>query len=117
MDTAIARRRLEEMRAGLVESRTTLENEHAGDDSSELSHIDQHPADVAIEVSDADRQEAVLETLAGQLTEVDAALKRIDEGTYGTCVDCGAVLSDDRLDARPEAARCLADQERTENVR
>ena len=35
------------------------------------------------------------------------ALKRMDEGTYGICVDCGEEINEDRLIARPEASRCI----------
>ncbi|WP_375499969.1 TraR/DksA family transcriptional regulator [uncultured Jatrophihabitans sp.] len=43
-----------------------------------------------------------------QLTEVDAALGRVTEGTYGKCVRCGRPISDARLEARPAAALCIA---------
>ena len=39
--------------------------------------------------------------------EVDAALRRLVEGAYGICVDCGSDISEARLTAVPEAARCL----------
>jgi DnaK suppressor protein len=35
------------------------------------------------------------------------ALRRIQEGTYGTCMDCGALIPEGRLEARPEASRCV----------
>jgi len=39
-----------------------------------------------------------------------AALGRIEENTYGRCVDCGADIPEGRLDARPDAARCVGCQ-------
>ena len=47
--------------------------------------------------------EGVLETLR----EVDAAIARMDAGTYGTCESCGATIDVERLDARPVARLCL----------
>ena len=42
----------------------------------------------------------------GQLEQVQNALDRIDVGTYGTCLACGARISSARLAAVPEAERC-----------
>ncbi len=47
------------------------------------------------------------EKLARELAEVDAALWRIDQGSYGTCVSCGGPLGLQRLRAIPEARFCL----------
>jgi RNA polymerase-binding transcription factor DksA len=42
-----------------------------------------------------------------QLLEVDAALRRFDERTYGRCVDCGEPISIERLEAAPATTRCV----------
>lgn len=54
-------------------------------------------------MSDAD-----LESIAGELTDVDAALVRLDDGTYGSCEVCGVPLADDVLRAAPAGRRCPA---------
>ena len=113
MDTQDARQQLEQMLRELDASSAILENEGAGT-GNELSHADQHPGDVAGEYVDADNQNALLENSADQRAQVEAALARIDAGTYGTCVDCGQPIPDARLEVRPEAARCVADQEKFE---
>lgn len=105
MDTQTARTRLEEMLAELDRSARTLRDEHAHD-TVELSNYDQHQADTATQMSDADREDAVIEALLAQRDEVRRALERVDAGTYGQCVDCGQEMSPERLEARPEAARC-----------
>ena len=51
---------------------------------------------------------------AGELREVEAALVRIKDGTYGECVDCGTHIPFARLHANPSASRCIACQERVE---
>lgn len=38
---------------------------------------------------------------------IDAALRRIDEGEFGYCIDCGEAIPAGRLDADPAAARCI----------
>ena len=113
MDTQDARQQLEQMLREIDSSSAILEAEGAGT-GNELTHADQHPGDVAGEYVDADNQNALLENSADQRAQVEAALARIDAGTYGTCVDCGQPIPDARLEVRPEAARCVADQEKFE---
>lgn len=113
MDTQDARQSLEQMLREIDSATAILEAEGAGD-SSELSHSDQHPGDTASELTDADNQNALLDNSAQQRAEVESALARIDAGTFGTCVDCGQPIPDARLEVRPEAARCVEDQEKFE---
>lgn len=113
MDTQDARQQLEQMLREIDSATAILEAEDAGE-SSELSHLDQHPADTASEITEAGEQGAVLENFADRKAQVVAALARLDEGSYGACVDCGQQIPDARLEVRPEAARCLADQEKAE---
>ncbi len=58
----------------------------------------------------AERGEA--EALAGQLrdalAEVEAAIERLEKGTYGHCERCGQPISSARLEAKPAARRCIA---------
>jgi RNA polymerase-binding protein DksA len=49
-----------------------------------------------------------------ELSEVEAALNRIADGSYGTCSDCGEPIGSPRLNAQPTADRCIACQERLE---
>jgi len=46
----------------------------------------------------------------GELTEVDGALARMRDGTYGECVDCGVAIAPARLAAYPTAQRCITCQ-------
>jgi DnaK suppressor protein len=48
--------------------------------------------------------------LALTIEEIDAALHRIAEGTYGTCVQCGVAIPTERLEFRPFASGCVACQ-------
>lgn len=49
---------------------------------------------------------ALLASVERELDEVQAALGRLDEGAYGTCEVCGALIDDERLAALPAAATC-----------
>lgn len=57
---------------------------------------------------------AISDREAEELTAIDAALNRIEAGTYGECVDCGVKIPAARLDASPEVARCIPCQEKIE---
>lgn len=113
MDTEAARTTLEQLLRELDSATQTLEGEGAGE-TSELSHVTQHPGDLGSEVADNDREVALLEAAGARRAEVVAALARLTDGTYGTCVDCGKPIEPARLEFRPEAARCLVDQEKYE---
>lgn len=51
---------------------------------------------------------------AGELREIESALARMADGTYGECIDCGKPIPQARLAANASAARCIACQERAE---
>jgi len=56
------------------------------------------------------------ERLAERINRLTAALERLVEGTYGTCDVCGGDIERARLEALPEAVRCLKCQERSERA-
>jgi DnaK suppressor protein len=113
VDSNVARSRLEALLAELEESAAVLQRS-GGADTGELTTLDQHPADSGTSLADADREEASLEVLLAQQERVKNALGRVEAGTYGQCVDCGRQLPDERLDARPEAERCVDCQQKAE---
>jgi RNA polymerase-binding transcription factor DksA len=52
----------------------------------------------------------------GELRDIEAARRRLDDGNYGICTDCGADIAFERLHAEPEAARCIDCQRRHEKT-
>ena len=48
------------------------------------------------------------EALGAMLTDVERALAKLDEGTYGICDRCGALIPEERLEARPWTSLCMA---------
>ena len=63
-----------------------------------------------------DLELALDERETAALRDIDAALRRIAEGTFGLCVDCGAEIPAARLHAAPTTLRCLACQQRHERL-
>jgi DnaK suppressor protein len=51
---------------------------------------------------------AQADVLAATLEDVDRALEKLDEGTYGICDRCGAPISEERLEARPWTSLCMS---------
>ncbi len=62
--------------------------------------------DVADNIEQFENNNAVLEQLETRLHEVNAALAKIEDGTYGVCNVCGEKIEEDRLGANPAAATC-----------
>jgi DnaK suppressor protein len=115
VDTATARKRLEEMRGELDKSITVLQGEQPV--GRVASDSPQDPADAGTTLSEADRTQMVLSAAQVQRSAVLDALLRIEHGTYGTCADCGSPIPEGRLDARPEAARCVKCQAKRDRDR
>ena len=62
----------------------------------------------------ADLDIATVTRDVAELSEVEAALVRIDDGSYGTCSNCGEPIGAPRLNVQPTAERCIACQEKVE---
>jgi len=74
----------------------------------------------AVESSEADIQEelefALIQMKSETLNKVNDALKRLDQGDYGYCFECGEEIGEKRLRALPFAVRCKNCEERKENA-
>lgn len=64
--------------------------------------------DNAIEVADYTTNLSLEKQLEAEMQNVEKALKKIEDGTYGTCSDCGQPIEPERLNIRPESTRCLS---------
>lgn len=62
----------------------------------------------AVELEDDASLEAQAALVAREIASVNRALLRMENGTYGECVRCGDAIAPKRLEARPEAALCIA---------
>jgi DnaK suppressor protein len=61
----------------------------------------------ATQVFEQERELAMRERATLHLEAVDAALARLDDGSYGTCARCGRAIGSERLEALPWAAHCI----------
>jgi RNA polymerase-binding transcription factor DksA len=115
MEPEDARHHLEEERARLERLRAGFDAEHLHDESTsestgEISHFDQHEADVASDTFEREKDFSILEVVEAELADVERALTRLDEGSYGTCEACGSPIGDERLAVSPAARFCVQHQ-------
>ena len=110
-DTGRFRGLLLEERGRVVAAIQNLHDDHPGtisDETGEDAVYDNHLADTATETYDRELDYSLEENSENVLAEIDAALKRIEDGTYGTCTNCGTQIPAERLEARPWATLCIS---------
>ena len=82
--------------------------------ADEQDAVDQHPADEGSELFEREKNLTVQRTLKVSLREVNEALHKVDQGTYGLCETCGKPIAEKRLRALPGATHCIECQSRLE---
>ncbi|WP_274307622.1 TraR/DksA C4-type zinc finger protein [Solibacillus daqui] len=75
--------------------------------TDELSTIDNHPADLATELYDREKDLALSVHSEELLRQVNSALEKMENGTYGVCAKCQELIPYDRLRAIPYTAFCI----------
>jgi RNA polymerase-binding protein DksA len=118
IDTEHFRTLLTEERERVQQAVNHLHQDHSESIEGETEELataaDNHPADMAGPTLDREIDYALGENSELVLNEIDAALKRIDDGTYGKCTECGKEIGLERLEARPWAALCIDDARNAE---
>jgi RNA polymerase-binding protein DksA len=106
------RRELETVRARLLAARAGVNHEGSlTDETGDLSiGSGDHLADSATETFMRELDGGLEENADHLIQEVEAALARIDAGTFGTCVVCGKPIGEQRLEAVPYATLCIDDK-------
>ena len=114
----------ERFRKALLEERQRVENaiEYLKKETNALEEeteedeggVDNHPADQAAPTLDRELDYTLEESAEQVLEQIEAALERIDAGTYGTCEVGGEPIPEERLEARPWATLCIEHQRELE---
>ena len=102
-DTSVVRVQLEDERERL---RTRLRELGAGSDASLA--FDGGFADSSQVTAERGELEAIAGTLTDTLQEVEDALAKLDDGSYGRCESCGGEIAQARLEAKPAARLCIS---------
>jgi RNA polymerase-binding protein DksA len=118
IDTEHFRTALLDERRRVEHALATLRDEHPGSLDEEVEEIaatsDNHLAETATATLGREIDYTLGENSEQVLSEIDAALRRIEDGTYGTCTNCGREIPRERLEAQPWASLCIDCKRRAE---
>jgi RNA polymerase-binding protein DksA len=117
VDVEHFRTRLLEERKRVVDAIDNIHSENPGslgDETDEPLYQDNHLGDVATATFDREMASTLEDNSTHVLSEIDAALARIDAGTFGTCQACGRPIGAERLEALPWATLCIEDKRKQE---
>ena len=106
VDRAQAAAQLHDERRRLVHQLAELGADESGDLTGEMDFGDAF-ADAGAATAERTETLGIIENLKHQLGEVDIALTRIEDGTYGVCAKCGTEISAARLEFRPMSVLCV----------
>lgn len=114
MEVRRIRERLQKRRRDLLDANEATRNEYSA--LKEAERDPEYEEGAQTELADYTLTQ-LLENQRRELMLIDAAFQRIDQGTFGVCVDCGGDIPMDRLEAVPFAIRCEEDARRREQER
>ncbi len=104
--TSEAESRLREERENLVHQLAELGATETGELRSDYD-FGEGFADAAAATAERTEVLGLIDSLRSTLEDVDIALRRIEDGTYGTCSSCGNEIGAARLEFRPESTLCV----------
>ena len=116
LDTAAFKAALLQQRSTLMAQLSTLRGGEVGRAQASTEHFATRDDTPAAANSARDLEFALDAHDTAEIAAVNAALQRIEEGSYGDCMDCGVHIAPARLQAAPEAARCIHCQEKVEKT-
>ena len=108
VDTDRFRTLLLEEREKVERALGNLHDENPGSiEDEEEETFDNHLADAATTTFDRELDSTLEENSGRMHAAIDEALKRLEEGTFGTCARCGQPIAEARLEAMPYATKCI----------
>lgn len=107
IDLAEASKALKNERKTLIHQLEELGADESGEMTGEVDFGDAF-ADAGAATAELTETLGFIENLKHQLHDVDAALGKVSDGTYGICVDCGEAIGADRMEFRPNSIRCVS---------
>lgn len=115
MDQAVLARLREQLESERTELHTQLRDLGISPETGTPYNVDQEHgfADGAQATAEKVRLLSVAEALLDTSREIDAALKRIDEGRFGKCERCGQEIPIERLEVRPFVRLCVSCKQRS----
>lgn len=116
--TAPFKKQLLEQRASLLGQLAALRGGTVGRAEASAAHFGERAEDSRAQMATERELEFTLDAReSAELDAIDAALKRIEDGVYGICTECGVDIPAARLHAAPETPRCVSCQDKAEHAR
>jgi RNA polymerase-binding transcription factor DksA len=122
----LSRREVEEIRTVLIERKRKIAGtlgrlsgeaiQNNPKDLGEISSLPQHLADLGTETSEQDKDLGLAERASEEIAEIDEALERLKDGSYGICDGCEGRIAKERLEALPHASLCMACKVKEEGI-
>lgn len=110
------RQQLLALRTTLLEQINVQRGGVLGRAQAAADHFERREDSSAQVATERELEFAIGEREVDELVTLDAALARIEAGTYGECTDCGVSIPAPRLQASPEVTRCIPCQEKAEHL-
>src|SRR5262252_5940298 len=108
INLAVMRKRLEDKQAEIQQHIAALTGSPTQpEDTVQASDGVVEPEEEAVDLEETDVEQAILDNEKTLLAEVQQALARIENGTYGICSNCGEPIPEKRLEAIPWASLCV----------
>ncbi len=118
VDTQTVRQELEAERFRLQSEFEQLERQRVAliqVDDPAPGHANHHSTEQASETFEQERTLALMGNLRSMIEQVQAALGRLDDGSYGLCEGCGQPILPERLKALPFATQCVRCKEKSKS--
>lgn len=111
---ASLKKQLEERKAALISQLSSIGHQEKSEDGAEINFNADFPQygesaeDNAVEVADYAKNLSVERELEKELRDIEKAVKKMADGTYGICSHCGQQIEIERLKIRPESGSCVS---------
>ena len=106
-DLTLCRERLLALRARLRGDMTQMEDNALNKDHAKTTSMPNHMAELGSGNFDQELTLSLLGSENDALDQIEAAIERIEDGSYGQCEECGGKIPKPRLEAIPYAALCV----------
>jgi len=107
---------LSKEQARLQEEETQVLEELGSLREAMLAEVDIDPEEGDAEITEREKNSALLAVLENKLQDIQAALRSIEKGSYGTCARCGNPIEPGRLEVKPDATLCITCQAEVERL-
>lgn len=93
-------------RETLLHQLAELGADERGEFTGDMTYSDAF-ADAGASTAERTETMGIVDNLKNRLDKIDAAISRLDEGSFGVCTQCGKDIGPDRIEYRPTSSKCI----------